>query len=462
MGILKKDLRKQTGATYETIVEELKIWQKFVRDAWPLLFLLLVALGLAIWLAKPAPPKRVLMATGPTGSYYNVMAKKYVEFFRKNGVTLELFTTRGAQENLDRLKDRKDRVQAAFVQGGTVEPGNTSGLLSLGSIDYEPMWFFYRSRGIVKYDEDIHHVLNMRIAIGPEGSGTHTQAMHVLKLNGMAPTSTLLTMPKHESVKALQSGEIDAAFLVESFESADVQTLLKDPKISLANFRRATAYSRLLPFIEKLEIPMGGFDLVRNFPPKDIQLIATTTNLLIDNRMHPAIQMLFMQAAQEINGKESYFVHRGEFPSFKDPIVPESNEAVRFHQKGPPLLMHYMPFWLAEFIDRMFLLLLPFFAFAYPIIQVLPRYRFNRLKTRIDKVYGELKFFEQEISQSYDSARYDEYIRRINSIEGKALGMTLPKDLASNYYSLRKDIDFVRNRLSHENPYVAKANNQII
>ena len=459
MRILKEDLRKQTSTIYETIVEELKIWQKFVHDAWLPLFLLFVALVLAIWFAKPAPPKHVLMAVGKGGSY-NVLAQKYVEFFRKNGVTLELLPTHGAQENLARLKNRHDKVQIAFVQGGIVNPNDTSGLLSLGSIDYEPMWFFYRSGCNIKDVEDIHRALKMRIAIGPEGSGTHTLAMHILKLNGVAPTSTLLTMLNHEGVEALQRGEIDAVFLVDGFGSADVQTLLKDPNIHLANFRRAAAYSRLVPFIEKIEIPMGGFDLVRNFPPQDIRLIAATTNMLIDNRMHPAIQMLFMQAAQEINGKESYFAHYGEFPSFKDPIVPESKEAVRFHQKGPPFLTHYLPFWLAEFIDRMFFLLLPFFAFAYPVIKVIPQYRFNRLKTRIDEVYGELKFFEQELSQSYDSAQYDEYIRRINAVERKALGMRLPKDLASNYYSLRKDIDFVRNRLSHKNAYAAKANNR--
>jgi TRAP-type uncharacterized transport system substrate-binding protein len=457
MKILKEDLREHASAIYETTVEELKGWQKFVRESWPLLLLLLAALGVAIWLAKPAPPKRVLMASGLGGSD-RVIAQKYIEFFRKNGVTLELIKTHGAQDNLARLKDRQDPVQAAFVQGGLVKPGDTSGLLSLGSIDYEPMWFFYRSEGIIENDEDIHRVLKMRISIGPEGSGTHAQAMHILKLNGVAPTSTLLTMTNKEAVQSLQRGEIDAALLVDGIESTNVQTLLKDPKISLANFRRAAAYARLLPFYEKLEVPMGGFDLVRNFPPRDIQLIATTTNLLIDDRMHPAIQMLFMQAAQEINGKESFFARRGEFPSFKDPAVPESKVAVRFLQKGPPFLMNYLPFWLAEFIDRMFFLLLPFFAFAYPVIKAIPGYRLKRINTRINNAYGELKFFEKELSESYDPARYDEYIQRLNAMERKTLGMKLPRSLASNYYSLRKNIDFVRNRLSHENPYAIKVN----
>lgn len=105
---LKDDLCEHAGTFYQTVVEELKDWQGFVRSAWPLLLLLFVALGLVIWFAKPAPPKHVVMASGKGGSY-KVLAQKYVDFFRKNGVTLELFPTNGAQENLARLKDRNDR-----------------------------------------------------------------------------------------------------------------------------------------------------------------------------------------------------------------------------------------------------------------------------------------------------------------------------------------------------------------
>ncbi len=459
MGSFKENLWRYASAFHETIVWELKSWQKFVREMWPLLLLLIAALGLAIWFAKPAPPKLVLMASGKGGSYL-ALAQKYVEFFREHGVTLELVPTHGAQENLAKLKDRRDPVQVAFVQAGLLKPGDASGILSLGSVEYEPVWFFYRRGVIAENDEDIHRVLKMRISIGSEGSGTHTQAMHILELNGVAPTSTLLTMPNHEGVQALQRGEIDAVFLADGLESANIQTLIKDPEIRLANFRRAAAYTRLLPFLEELKVPKGGFDLVRNFPPQDTQLLATTTELLIDDRMHPAIQMLFMKAAQEINGKESYFARRGEFPSFKDPLVPESKVAVHFHQNGPPFLMNYLPFWLAEFIDRVFFMLLPFFAFAYPVLRVMARYRFKRVKTRINKIYGELKFFEQELSQSYDLARHDEYVRRLNAMERETLEMKFPKSPASDYYGLRTNIDFVRSRLSRENPYAAKTNNQ--
>jgi TRAP-type uncharacterized transport system substrate-binding protein len=456
---VKEDLLEHAGAIYETALEQLKGWYRFVRETWPLLLSLLAALGLVIWFAAPAPPKRVPMAAESDG-YYRMLANKYVDFFRKHGVSLDLVLTQGAGENLDRLKDRRNPVQAAFVQGGLVGPGDTAELLSLGSIDYDPMWFFYRSGLIMENDEDIHRVQRMRIAIGPEGSGTHTQAMRIFTLNGVAAVSTLLTMPKHEGVQALRRGELDAVFLVDGLESDNVQTLLRDPNIRLASFRRAASYTRLLPFIEKPEVPMGGFDMVNNIPPRDTTLLATTTNLLIDHRMHPAIQMLFMQAAQEINGRESFFVRHGEFPSFKDPTVPASNVALRFHQQGHPFLIHYLPFWMAEFIDRMFFMLLPLFAFAYPLISAMPGYRLKRVRARINKVYGELKFFEQGLSQSYDPARHAEYIARLNAMERETLNMKVPKSLSSDYYSLRTNIDFVRNCLSGENPYAAKANGQ--
>jgi hypothetical protein len=68
-----------------------------------------------------------------------------------------------------------------------------------------------------------------------------------------------------------------------------------------------------MPYVKILHVPEGAFNLQRNFPSQDIKLIATTTNLLIDDRMHPAIQFLFLEAAREINGKESFFAHRGSF-----------------------------------------------------------------------------------------------------------------------------------------------------
>ena len=322
---------------------------QFIREAWLLLLLLLTGLAITWWFIDPPPPKHVILATGSVGGEYQALGEKYAEFFAKKHITLELLSTNGAQENINHLVDRKDPVQAAFVQAGVASSKGVEGVQSLGSIGYEPIWFFYRGPVVKEADfEELHgrlkYFVNSKISIGVQGSGTHAQAMHILEATGLDIGSKFVYLLGAKAVKALQKGEIDGVFIADGIESANVQTLLKDPSLHLVNVKRAGAYAHALPFLHVLKVPEGGFNLIRNFPSKDINLLATTTQLLIDDRMHPAIQFLFLEAAKEINGQASFFAERGEFPSFKNSSFPESPVAIHFEKTGAPLLMDYLPF----------------------------------------------------------------------------------------------------------------------
>jgi hypothetical protein len=198
--------------------------------------------------------------------------------------------------------------------------------------------------------------------------------------------------------------------------------------------------------------------LIRDFPPQTIQLLSTTTQLLVDDRMHPALQYLFLEAAEAINGKQSFFAKRGEFPKFNHSAFPESEVASRFEKSGVPPVMNYLPFWVAEFVHRMFILIVPFLAFAYPIVSSLPNYRNKRVQVRINKMYGNLWNFEQELATGFDPSQCDAYISKINQMEAEALTLKVPKRMASDYYSLRSSMDYVRNCLIRgERPYLATA-----
>jgi len=58
---------------------------------------------------------------------------------------LVLKPSKGAQENLDRLRRHADDVDVALVQSGLTREAEP-GLVSLGSVFYEPVWVFYRDR----------------------------------------------------------------------------------------------------------------------------------------------------------------------------------------------------------------------------------------------------------------------------------------------------------------------------
>ncbi len=448
MGSFKEDVKDTVVALLETAHDQYRDAINFLKETWPLLVLLGAILLTLIAYWNPPPPRYIMMASGIQGGSYEQLAAKYVEFFAKKGVTIELVRTEGSQENINRLADRKDPIQAAFVQAGSLHIKNVPGVESLGSVDYEPIWVFYRGSFLKNGLFNLDKLAKSRVAIGPQGSGTHVQAMSILRAAAIDHLPTLLPLQNDEAVIALQKGEIDMVVMVDGLRAKNVQTLLNDPTIQLLNFNRAAAYTKNIHYLEELEVPMGAFNLARNFPPVDTKMISTVTDLLIDDRMHPAIQLLFLMAAQEINGKESFFAKRGEFPAILNSEFPESPIAQQFHQRGLPVLMDFLPFWVAEFIHRMFFMLLPFLAIAYPVVLSLPSYRLRRVRAKLNRIYGELKFFENDLLINYDPNKMPEYLATLADMERRSLALKVPKSVSSDFYTLRSSIDYVRNALN--------------
>ena len=453
MGSIKQDIKETYLGLIETTQEKWGDFTQFLTEAWPLLLFLLAVLIGVWWYADPPPPRNVILATGSPGGSSDALGKKYAEFFEKKGITLELLATKGAEENISRLADRADPVQAAFVQAGVFNPHGVKGVESLGAISYDPIWMFYRGPELKGHDfqaikDRSHFFLSSKVSVGIQGSGTHAQAMQILKANGLDEGGQFVYLPEAQAVEALKKGQIEAAFIVDAYEAPNVQALLTDPSLHLAAFPRAEAYSRILPYMQILQVPTGSFSLKRNFPAYDLQLMATTTNLLIDNRMHPALQFLFLEAAREINGKASFFSTRGEFPSFKNTGLPESPVALHYEKNGSPLLMTYFPFWLAELINRLVFVFLPFCALAYPVLLTLPGYRNKRIRRKIDRLYGVLTTYEKELIDSFQSVAKDEYLKKLDLLEYEALQLKVPKSMSGDYYALRTSIDYVRNCLN--------------
>lgn len=460
MGSFKQNTQETFLGLAEAVKEKWGDFTQFLKEAWLLLLLLLLILMGIWWYADPPPPRRVVMATGYAGGSYEALGKQYAEFFAKKGVTLELVSTNGAQENINRLVNKDDAVQVAFVEAGVFRPKEISrGIQSLGAIGYDPIWFFYRGEEIKgnNFEElrgNIRYLKEKKINVGVEGSGTNAQATRILRISGIENNLNLLHLHGDEVVKALQSGQIDGTFIADGYDSPNVQALLHDPQIHLVAFKRASAFAKLIPYMHILDVPEGSFDLSRNFPREDMKLLATTTNLLIDERLHPAIQFLLLEAARQINGKATFFARRGEFPSFKDSLLPESPVAVHYEKNHYPLLAAYFPFWLAELINRLVIIFLPFCALAYPILQALPGFRTKRMLNKIHRLYASLKEFEQELLVNYSPQQRDQYLKRLDLIEYQALNIQVSKKLSAEYYSLRSSIDFVRNCLNRDaKPY---------
>ena len=209
MGSFKQNTQETFLGLSESAHEKWTDFTQFLREAWPLLLLLLLILMGVWWYADPPPPRRVSIATGSAGGSYEILGKKYAEYFAKKGVTLDLIATDGAQENINRLVDKKDPVQAAFVQAGVTRPKDiTRGIQSLGSIAYDPIWFFYRGQEINSADFEelrgkLKYFKGKKINIGVDGSGTHALATRILTVAGLVDDHDFIKLRGDHAVKAV-------------------------------------------------------------------------------------------------------------------------------------------------------------------------------------------------------------------------------------------------------------------
>lgn len=413
----------------------------------PAVLLVIGIFWVASLFVQPAPPQSLIMTTGAESGAYHGHAKRYQEILARHGIKLELKTSSGALENLARLKDDKSKVMVGFVQGGTATRDDGAGLMSLGSMYYEPLWVFYR--GNVQLDR-IAQLKGMKVAVGAEGSGTRKLALQILAANGMAEdTRDFLALGGDAAADALGQGRVDAAFIIAGAESTVVRRLLGAPGLKLMSFAQAEAYVKLFPFLSKVTLPRGAVDLVKDLPAQNVTLVAPTANLVVRNDIHPALVSLLMQAASEAHGEAGVFQQFKEFPAPKDYTFEISKDAERYYKSGPPFLQRYLPFWAATLVDRILVMALPLLALI-PILRAIPALYAWRVTSRIYRWYGELSTLENEIRKNYEATKHGDYQAALDGMEDRANNRPVPVAYAHLLYTLREHINLVRTSLERK------------
>jgi len=174
-----------------------------------------------------------------------------------------------------------------------------------------------------------------------------------------------------------------------------------------------------------------------------VRLVAPTATLVAREDTHPAIMQLMVQAAQTIHGEAGWFQRKGEFPSARNTEWPLAKEAERFYRTGPPLLQRYLPFWLANLIDRMWVALLSIVAILIPLSRLVPPLYEFRIRSRIFRWYGQLRAVENR----HGEQPREELMRELDDIESRVGHITVPLSYADELYELRGHIHMVRRRL---------------
>ena len=345
---------------------------RFERVRWALIAAACIAVAfLGAWLLQSTIPRHIVLASGLPDGMYHQYAQRYKEILAREGVTVEERMTGGAEENERLLRDPHSGVDVAFMHGGVVRPADRGTLVMLAALYYEPLWIFYRDSVVHPHFDELRY---KRLAVGSPESGVRAFMEPLLAANGITRFNTeLVPLVNLAALRALQAGQVDAAFLVGPAHFPAIWQALHDPDLKLMSLARAEAYPRKFPYITKLTLPPGTIDLAQHIPEQEVKLIGTKAMLVARDGLSPAIVNLLLEAARELHGQQGYFEADDEFPNTATVDLPVSADANRHHRFGPSLLHRYLPFFVAAYVERLIVLLVPMLFVIVPLSNLLPR-----------------------------------------------------------------------------------------
>lgn len=426
------------------LLKEMQTWHALARNEWPLLLLLALGVIALINYTRPLPPREVSMAVGQAGSAHMLIANYYAQFFADRGVDLKIIPTDGTGQNLKAITENP-AIKAGLIVGGATKKGQYPQLMSLGSIEYEPLWLFYRG-AVYDQDDVFQHFSMQRIAIGTGGTATQRILREILELRGIPieTQSNFLVWPHQKAANALINGEIDAMAVVDGFDSPTIQRLLNAPDIHLYSFKLAPAYIKKLPYLDSVVIPRGALNMAELRPPEDVRMVASSLTVVVDKDLHPALQLLFLMAADQYgDSREQFFARPDEFPSYKDQSLPLSPIAKTYFEEGPPKGLRFAPFWIASFVDRIWLLTVGLLAVGYPLYRLLPNYRHMQSRVELAVNYEELHDIERSARAARTVGDIDAALAAVRQLEQGMDKITVPEENMRDYYGYWTAINHV-------------------
>jgi TRAP-type uncharacterized transport system substrate-binding protein len=419
-------------------------------------------IGLLIWLLaryiSPPPPGKIEMTTGAVDGASHQFALKYQSYLKANGVTLELKPSSGSVQNLDRLNSG---TSVGFIQGGlgllSIDPQKTdedTSLRSLGVVGYEPIWLFASSADTAKaLHKGLQSLVGKKVAIGAEGSGTRKVALDLLQSYGVnTANATLSPDSGMAAANALLAKQLDAVIIIGAPQTPAVEKLLTKAEVQLVSLEHADGITRRLPYMSLVTLKAGSVDPLRDLPAQDVDLLTTTANLVVRDDLHPALAYLLLEAARDVHKGATLLNKPAEFPHPRGTDFPLADEAQRYYKDGRPFLQRYLPYWAANALQRLLLIIVPLLAIAIPVFKTIPGLIDFKDRNRLYRRYELLLKIERDIRvRQLDHGEIKQAKAKLDSIEVDISTTKFPLDFADRIYTLRQHIAYVRNQLQKEN-----------
>jgi TRAP-type uncharacterized transport system substrate-binding protein len=310
-----------------------------------------LAIGIAAFaVIRALPPRVVTIEAGPVGGSYYDIALKYRDAFRKHGIDLEL---RPNPDSLEIVRD-VERAGSDIDIGFTAQPVQREQFphtAAAGAIELQPLFIFYNS-GIGQL-ATLTNLRGKRIVMPPEQSATSEVALRVFRLYDITPKNTQITfMPLADAARALRTDAFDAGVFMLAPSNIFVSGLLDADNLRLLGVDEGKGITRHLPFLRTVSLPRGSVNVEKNIPSDDVELVATTVNVVVRKDIDPAVLYVLLDAMTEVHHGATQISDAGEFPSVVGTDLVPHPLAVAYAKSGMPWIFRTLPLPIASLIDH--------------------------------------------------------------------------------------------------------------
>lgn len=376
------------------------------------------------------------------GSGYHAVAERYAEILSRDGIDMHILETAGSVENAELLASGEADV--ALLQGGVHARGDAE---ALGAVFYEPLFVFARSGTEVSANPGDWS--NLRLAVGPEGSGTRAAARALLAASGVTPAeASLISAGGADAVAALRDGTADLALFVAPLAAPYLQPLFPDPEVRLLRLLHLEAVARRMDHAKIVTLHPGAVSLSPALPDRAIDLMAMVARLVAQSDVHPALVDRLVMAAREIHAGRDQITPEGTFPSVAGISMPIDVYASDLVTDGPSSASAYLPYWAVAQVNRVALLALPILFLLLPLLRSLPGLYQWRMRAQVFRHYREIREIDEEARDVEDPARLEALSGRLEAIDIELADLRLPIAYRHLAYTARLHVDLVRSRIN--------------
>lgn len=357
--------------------------------------------------------------------------------------------------------------------GATLSDETIDQFSSLGVISYQPLLILIkgddnriqrisdlRGKKIIIWTSPEGHSKPIFTPGGPRASPLSSDYLYekIFESAGITPENTQIINAWPKSILSVTDWDAVITNLptyskmgsIQKYKYAGIKEALRDGAIKFAEIVDVDALCKTISGLYCINYPASAYDIASGIPSKTLRVMAFSNSVHVRNSVDTGALLVLAQDLMNNYGKDSIFAAKGELPNLSNSeMLPPNTIVKEYYQKGMPFTRKYLSAANYAVASKVFFVLIPILALAWPLITIIQAVYKHYVHTKIASHYKKLANIENRYTLEDDEGKKN-LIEEIEALDESLKNLKLP--LFQYIYEgeildAREHISFIRRRI---------------